>query len=116
MYLIDNIHALSDLGRRIDGIITKITDIINAVVRGGIDLQNIHAGAGINGKTSFTAIARITVYGGFAVYGLGKNFSTRGFSGSRRATKNIGVINLVIGNFPGKHRGNMLLSHNVIKG
>ena len=63
MHFVDDIHPHFHLRRRIDRIIPEVTDIVNTVVRGGVDLQHIHTGARIDGLTGLADIAGIAVVG-----------------------------------------------------
>ena len=73
MHLVDDVDPLFHLAGGIDGIVTQIADIVDAVVGGGIDLQHIHAGARIDGLTGLADIAGIAVMGIQTVDRLGKN-------------------------------------------
>jgi hypothetical protein len=64
MDLVDDIHTHFHLSGRIDGIVPQITDIVNAVVGSGIDLQNIHAGTAVDSTASIAAVAGVAIVGG----------------------------------------------------
>ena len=45
MHLVDDIHPLADLRRGVDRVVPEGADLIDAVVGGRVDLQNVHASA-----------------------------------------------------------------------
>ena len=89
MHLIDDIHPHLYLRRRIHSIIPEVTHIVNAIVGGGINLQNIHAGARIDSTARLTAITRISMIRLQAVHRLGQNFGAAGLSGAPGSGKQI---------------------------
>ena len=79
MNLVDDIHSVFTACRCKSGFISYISDVVNAVITGGVDFNNVKNCARLNSLTDFTFTAGITVHGVQAVDRLGKNFCTGGF-------------------------------------
>ena len=91
MHLIDDIHPLFYLGRRVNRIVPQVTNVIHAVIGGSIDFQHIHAGSVINGAARRTSITGIPPIGMLTVDRLGKNLRAGGLAGAPGAGKQIGM-------------------------
>ena len=116
MHLVDDIHPHFHLGRRINGVVPQITDVVHAVVGGGVDLQHVHAGAGINGLAGFADVAGVAAVGIQAVDCLRQNFGAAGLTRAPGAGEQVRMAH-----FPGHDLGFQGLRHrhlsgNVVKG
>ena len=114
--LVDDVHALFHLAGSIDGIITQVADIVNAVVGGGVDLQNVHTGSGIDGPACLTDVAGVAVMGIEAVDRLRQNLGAAGLTRTARAGKQVRMAHM-----PGQQLGLQGLRHSpltnhIIKG
>ena len=63
MHLVDDVYLILAHGRQIGGFIAQVTDVIHAVVGGGINFRYIQNGALINAfaDSTFTAGVRLVV-------------------------------------------------------
>ena len=73
MNLVDNIHPIFCVNGSIVSLVTQITDIVNTVVAGGVDLDNVKYRAVVNTLANRTFVAGIAVVGMRTVDRLGKN-------------------------------------------
>ena len=116
MHLVDDIHALFDLRRGIDGVVAQSTDAVHAVIRGGVDLQHIHARARIDAPAGGAAVAGVAVLRVFAVHGLGQNFGAGRLAGAARAREQIGMAQAAGLELILQSLGHALLTDDVVKG
>ena len=116
MHLVDDIHALFDLRRGIDGVVAQSTDAVHAVIRGGVDLQHVHARARIDAPAGGAAVAGVAVLRIFAVHGLGQNFSAGRLAGAARAREQIGMAQAAGLELILQSLGHALLTDDVVKG
>ena len=87
MYLVHDVHTVTERGGRIHHLIADITDIVNAVVRGGVHLKHIGGAAVFNRQAGGTPAAGASLHGLLAVHGLGKNLGAGGFTRTAGAAK-----------------------------
>mgnify|MGYP006969180271 CR=1 FL=1 len=81
VYLVDDEHALFALGRRISNILADITDVVNTVVGGSVQLRDIQDRALINAAAGVAAVAGGAVHRIFAVDGLRQDLCRGGLFG-----------------------------------
>ena len=72
MNLVDNIHPVFRVYGSIVSLVTQITDVVNAVVAGGVDLDNVKYRTVVNSLANRTFVAGIAVVGMRTVDRLGK--------------------------------------------
>ena len=116
MHLVDDIYPHFHLRRRINGVVPQVADVVHAVVGRGVDLQHVHAGAGIDGLAGFADVAGVTVVGIQAVDRLRQNLGAAGLARAPGAGEQIRMAH-----FPGHDLGFQGLRHrhlpgNVVKG
>ena len=87
MHLVDYIDPVLCLCRGEVGRLAQIPYIINAVIGGGVDLDYIQKIAGIEAFAYFAFAARVAVLRIQAVYGLGEDLCTGGFTGASGPVK-----------------------------
>ena len=116
MDLVDDVHTLFHLAGGIDGIVAQVADIVNAVIGGGVDLQNIHTGSGIDGPAGLADIAGVAVMGIEAVDGLRKNFRTAGLTRTARAGKQVRMAHVTGQKLGLQGLGHSPLTNHIIKG
>ena len=96
MHLVDDIHPHFHLRRRINGVVPQVADVVYAVVGRGVDLQHVHAGAGIDGLAGFADVAGVTVVGIQAVDRLRQNLSAAGLARAPGAGEQIRMADTVM--------------------
>ena len=82
MHLVDDIHSVLASRGGIVRIVPKLTNIINTVIRCGVNLDNIINRTVIKTFTYLAFVARFAVDIMLAVYRLRQNFCTGGFTRS----------------------------------
>ena len=113
--LIDDVHTLFHLAGGVNGIVAQIADVVNAVVGGGVDLQNIHAGARIDGLTGLADIAGIAVVGIQAVDRLAQNLGAAGLTRTTGARKQIRMAHVTGQKLCLQRLRHSPLPHNIIE-
>ena len=115
VHLIDDIYLILAHGRQIGGFIAQVTDIIHAVVGGGINFRYIQNGALINAFADSTFTAGVRAGGIQAVDRFGKNFGAGGFAGTAGAGKQVGMANAPGGDLVLQGRYDGFLANNIRK-
>ena len=78
MDLVDDINLVGRLTRRIAHLVPQVTDFLDPVVGGRVNLNDVAQLAGRNGLAKFTLVAGIAICLMRAVDRLGQNLSSRG--------------------------------------
>ena len=91
MHLVDDIHKVFPLGRRILHRAVDLTDVVHTVVGRRIDLDHVHGGTVLYRPADPALVARAVVHGRFAVDCSGKNLSHGGFAGPSGSAEKISV-------------------------
>ena len=52
MHLVDDVHTLFHLRGGVDGLVPQRTDVVHAVVRGGVELHHIEKAAGLDAEAA----------------------------------------------------------------
>ena len=99
-----------------DNTFVEYKNRVGAVVGSGIDLQHIHAGAGIDGLAAFAAVAGIAVFRFQTVDRLSQNFGAGGLTGAPGAGEQIGMAHPSGGDLRLQGLGHRHLPRNIIKG
>ena len=116
MGLIDDIDPVfCDIGQE-NGFLPQVTDVIDTVIAGGIDLHNIHQTAVIHSAAAVTFPAGAAAYRSLAVYGLGDELGAGGFAGAPAAHQQIGVGGLSLYHLVFQRGGDVLLPHDFLEG
>ena len=115
MDLIDDVHTLLHLAGGVDGIVAQVADVVNAVVGGRIDLQNIHAGARIDGPAGLADIAGIAVVGIQAVDRLAQNLGAARLTRTTGARKQIRMAHVTGKQLRFQRLGNSPLTNHIIE-
>ena len=116
MDLVDDINPLFDLGGRIDRVVPQGAHIVHTVIGGGVDLQHIHAGAGVDAFAGGAAITGVSVHGMLTVDRLGKNFCTGGLARASGTGEQIGVAQAVVDKLVFQRLGHSKLTDHIVKG
>ena len=94
MHLVDDIHAHFDRAGRVNCVVTQNADGIDAVVRGRVDLQHVHAAALVDGAARRAQPAGVAMIRVFTVDGLGQNLGAGRLAGAARTGKQIRMAEL----------------------
>ena len=116
MHLVDDIHAAAQHGGGVDSLFPQRTDVVNAVVGGGVHLCHVQQRTFIDTAAGAAAVAGRAVDGGFTVDGLGQNAGAGGLASAACAGEKIGVGGASVSNLPLKGVGNMGLTHDLAEG
>ncbi len=95
MHLVDNINFKPSLRRRIGHLIHNLTDVVNAIVGGGVNLNHIHTDARRNRLTARTFPTRTPLHRVLAVHRPRKYFRYGSLSCSPRPAEEIRVTDTV---------------------
>ena len=87
MHLVNNIHPVLRFGRVKVGFFPQITNVVNTVVGGGINLGNVKRRAGINALAHIALITRLTLMHMRAIDRFCKYTRASGFARSPRPDK-----------------------------
>ena len=115
MDLVHDIDPLFYVGRGVDGLVPQCTDLIHAVVGGGVQLQNVQKAAAFQPQTAGTLTAGVAVYRVLTVDGLGQNFGAGGLAGTSCAGEQIGVGGTALCHLLFQGLGDVLLTDDVGK-
>ena len=89
MHLIDDVDLIPSFGRRISYLLADLPDIIDTIVRCGINFDHIHRCAGCDRPTGCAFITRIAIYRMLAVHCPRKDLGHGRLTGTPRATEQI---------------------------
>ena len=115
VHLVDDIYLILAHGRQIGGFIAQVTDVIHAVVGGGINFRYIQNGALINAFADSTFTAGVRAGGIQAVDRFGKNFGAGGFAGAAGAGKQVGMAHTVCRDLVFQRSNNGPLAYHILK-
>ena len=82
MHLVDDVDLVLADRRQIGHLVAQVADVVNAVVRRGIHLDDVHDGAGVNALTNFTLAAGVGAGGVQTVDRLGKDLGAGRLAGA----------------------------------
>ena len=99
-----------------DRFLPQVTDVIDAVVAGGIDLHNIHQAAVIHPTAAFTFPAGTAVVRIQTVDRLGDQLGAGGLAGAPAAHQQIGMGGFALQHFVFQRGGDRLLPHDLFEG
>ena len=116
MDFVDDIHPLFQHGGGIDGLFPQGTDVLHAVVGGGVQLRYIQQTAVVNAAAGLAFVAGGAVHRVQAVHRLGQDPGAGGLAGAAGAGEQIGMAHLTLGHLLLQRVGDMRLSHHVGKG
>ena len=91
MDLVDDINLVGRLTRRIAHLVPQVTDFLDPVVGGRVNLNDVAQLAGRNGLAKFTLVAGIAICLMWAIDCLGQNFGRRSLPCSPWPGEQIGV-------------------------
>ena len=80
MHLIDDIHFISPFCRTVSHLFPDLTNVVHAVIRCRIDLDDVHRSACRNGFAHFTFPTGTSAHRVLTVYRFSKYFCRRGLS------------------------------------
>ena len=91
MHFVNDINARFDIGGRVNRLIAQGANLIDAVIRRGVQFQHIQIISGFQSDAGLAHTARIAVLGILTVDGAGQYFSAGGFPGPARTGEQIRV-------------------------
>jgi hypothetical protein len=99
MDLVYDIYAIgSDLGRDPD-LFSEGSDIVHGIVGGGVQLMDAVGTVFVEGEAGFTLVTGLTRIGDVtAIYGLGKDPCTGGFSYSTGTAEQVSMTQMIVYN------------------
>ena len=89
--LVHDVDALFDAGRGEDSLVPEGPDVVDAIVGGGVDFDDVHDGAVVDTAAGGALAAGVTVDGVLAVDGLGEDLGAAGLTGTARTDKEVGM-------------------------
>ena len=89
VHLVDDVDLVLADRRQIGYLVAQVADVVNAVVRRGIHLDDVHDGAGVNALTNFTLAAGVGAGGVQTVNRLGKDLGAGRLAGAAGAGEQI---------------------------
>ena len=116
MHLVDDIHTLFDRNRRKHGLLAQLADVINAVVRCGVDLDDVHDASVLDAEAGRALAAGIAVHGVLAVERLGKYLRAGCLARATRSDEQIRVRGAACRYLIFKRFRYVLLPDDLIKG
>ena len=115
MHLVDDIHAVFQLGGGIDDLVADVADIIYAVVGCGIHFQHVGSRSRVNGAAGGALAAGACGRQMLAVDRLGQDLGAGGLTRSARSAEQVGVGELPCRTFIFQNGGNVILTADFIK-
>jgi hypothetical protein len=114
--LVDDVNAVMPDLRGNANLVSQITDVVNRVIRSGVEFMDIVGAIAIERFARFALIAGFNLGAQIlTVDGFGKNTGTGCFPYPTRSAKQIGVRKLAVFNCIFQRRGNRGLSNNGLK-
>ena len=95
MNFVDDIDLIFGLTRREDDFVRDPANVIDGIVGGRVNFQDIKKAPLIDAFTDFAYIAGIALMGIQTIDRFGKNLGQRGFSGSSGATEEVGMADIL---------------------
>jgi hypothetical protein len=115
MYFVDDINAFFYVDRRKNGFLPQGPDVVDAVVGGRVQLQDVQDVAVIYPKTARAFVAGVAVLWLQAIDGFGQDFRARGLAGTARADEKVGVRQAARRHLRFERIGHMGLADDVVK-
>ena len=116
VHLVDDVHALFQHRGGIHRLLPKGTDVIHAVVAGGVQLSDVQKPAFVDASAGLALIAGGAVHGGKAVDGLGQNAGAGGLARAAGAGEEVGVAGASLRHLPLQRVGDVPLAYHLGKG
>lgn len=94
----------------------QVTDLIDAVVGGTVDLDHVEVGAGGDGLAGRIGGIEVGLRAAGAVEGLGENARGRGLAGAARPDEEVGMRDAAAGDGVAQGADDVILADDVVKG
>ena len=115
VHLVDDVYFVAAHRRQVGDFVAQVADIVDAVVGGGVHLDNIEDRAAVDAFADLALAAGVRAGMVQAVDGLGENFGAGRLAGAARAGEQVGVADAAGGDLVLQRRDDGLLAHNVGK-
>lgn len=93
---INDVNLSFTFSRRVLRLVTNITNLVNAVVRGRINFDDVGHAAVVDRHAQITRVVRFPSFNMATVQRLGQNFGDTGLPRPTRSTEKIGVAGLLL--------------------
>ena len=115
MHFVDDVHALFRARRAEDGLVTQRTDVVHAVVGGGVQFHHVHDSAVVDAAAGGALVAGVAVDRVLTVDSFGQNLGAGGLAGAAGTDEQIGVAELIVLHLIFQGLCDMLLAHHVVE-
>ena len=88
---VDDVDAVFAADRREVRLVADLTDVVDTVVRGGVDLDDVEDGPGVDAFTGLAAVAGVPVHRVLTVDCLGEDLGAGRLAGTSRTGEQIGM-------------------------
>ena len=109
MHLVDNIHLIAPLRRRILHFVNNLTDVVHTVIGRRVNFHDIHRRMRLYRLTHGTCPARTLRAWILAIHRFGKYFGNRRLTGASRPAEQIGMPDTICFYLVAERSHNMLL-------
>ena len=116
MDLVHDVDPFFDGGRGVDRLIPQGSDLVYAVVGGGVQLQYIQNGAILNAQAGGALVAGVTVLRVFTVDRPSQNLGAGCLAGASGASEQIGVGQPATCHLLAQSLGDVGLAYHILKG
>ena len=116
VHLVDDVHALFQHRRGIDRLLAQGADVVDAVVRRGVELRNIEQRPLVDPTAGLALVARLTVHRMQAVDRLGEDARAGRLARAARPREEIGVRGAPLLHLPAEGIGDVALADDLGKG
>jgi hypothetical protein len=97
VHLVDEVHLVAAARRRVLGVVDEVAHVVDAGMRGGVDLEQVHEAALVDLPARRALAARRGADALFAVEALGDDARERGLADAARAGQQDRRVQLVAG-------------------
>jgi hypothetical protein len=95
MDFVNDVDLIASLDRGVTDLLDEVADLIDPVIGGGVDLDDIRMGS-VGQLDAVLALAALVADAGFAVKSFGEKARHRGFPGAAGSAEEIGVGDFIV--------------------
>ena len=115
MDFVDDVDLVGAARRGVAGVVAQVADLVDAVVGGAVDFDDVEAGAGRDFAAGVAGVARVRCRSLLAIEGLGEDAGGGGFSGAAGADEEVGVGEAFLDDRVAQGTDDVVLSKDVIE-